>query len=166
MNLALDGGKWSASRSCRALTPGTGLAVPIVQEAGWAPEPVWTQGLEEKSFRLCRGPNLDLPVVQPVARHYTDCATRLTTSHCIKTKYPFRRPSVLSERFVYKLLISVSTASPLPIRFTHPHYTNTYILVLATSLCFHIQLNTYSEFTKRAGRTPVNEREDTGRKTN
>jgi hypothetical protein len=24
--------------------------VPIVQEAGWAPEPVWTQRLEEKSF--------------------------------------------------------------------------------------------------------------------
>jgi hypothetical protein len=23
--------------------------VPIVQEAGWAPEPVWTQRLEEKS---------------------------------------------------------------------------------------------------------------------
>jgi hypothetical protein len=24
--------------------------VPTVQEAGWAPEPVWTQRLEEKSF--------------------------------------------------------------------------------------------------------------------
>jgi hypothetical protein len=24
--------------------------VPIVQEAGWAPEPVWTQRLEGKSF--------------------------------------------------------------------------------------------------------------------
>jgi hypothetical protein len=45
--------------------------VPIVQEAGWAPEPVWTQRLEEKSFRLCRGSNPDRPVVQPVARRYT-----------------------------------------------------------------------------------------------
>jgi hypothetical protein len=26
--------------------------VPIEQEAGWAPEPIWTQRLEEKSFRL------------------------------------------------------------------------------------------------------------------
>jgi hypothetical protein len=52
--------------------------VPIVQEAGWAPEPVWTQRLEEKSFRLCWGSNLDRPVVQPVARHYIDWATRLT----------------------------------------------------------------------------------------
>jgi hypothetical protein len=31
-------------------TLGRGLPVPIVQEAGWAPEPVWTQRLEEKSF--------------------------------------------------------------------------------------------------------------------
>jgi hypothetical protein len=32
------------------LPPGNGPPVPIVQEAGWASEPVWTQGLEEKSF--------------------------------------------------------------------------------------------------------------------
>jgi hypothetical protein len=44
----------TASRPGRALAP-----VPIVQEAGWAPEPVWTQRLEEKSSRLCRGSNLD-----------------------------------------------------------------------------------------------------------
>jgi hypothetical protein len=29
------------------LPPGKGPPVPIVQEAGWAPEPVWTQRLEE-----------------------------------------------------------------------------------------------------------------------
>jgi hypothetical protein len=34
--------------------------------------------LEEKSFRLCRGANLDRMVVQPAARHYADRATRLT----------------------------------------------------------------------------------------
>jgi hypothetical protein len=32
------------------LPPGKGPPVPIGQEAGWAPEPVWTQRLEEKSF--------------------------------------------------------------------------------------------------------------------
>jgi hypothetical protein len=51
-------------------------SVPIVQEAGWAAEPVWTERLEEKSFRLCRGSNLDRPVVQPIARHYTGWATQ------------------------------------------------------------------------------------------
>jgi hypothetical protein len=44
---ALDGGEWSASRPGRALDPAKGPPVPIVQEAGWAPEPVWTK---EKSF--------------------------------------------------------------------------------------------------------------------
>jgi hypothetical protein len=46
---ALDGGEWSASLPDRALAPRKGPPVPIVQEAGWAPEPVWTQRLEEKS---------------------------------------------------------------------------------------------------------------------
>jgi hypothetical protein len=75
---SLGGGEWSASSPGRALAPGKGRPVPIVQGAGWAPQPVWTQRLEEKSFCLCRGSNLDSPVVQPVARHHTDWATRLT----------------------------------------------------------------------------------------
>jgi hypothetical protein len=49
--------------------PGKGPQVPIVQEAGWAPEPVWTQRIEEKSF----APAGDrTPIAQPVVRHYTD----------------------------------------------------------------------------------------------
>jgi hypothetical protein len=47
---ALDGGEWSESSPGRALPPGKGPPIPIGQEAGWAPEPVWTQRLEEKSF--------------------------------------------------------------------------------------------------------------------
>jgi hypothetical protein len=46
---ALDGGEWSVSRLGRALPPEKGPPVPIGQEAGWAPVPVWTQRLEEKS---------------------------------------------------------------------------------------------------------------------
>jgi hypothetical protein len=46
------------------LPPGKGPPVPIIQEAGWAPEPVWTQRLEEKSFRLCRGSNPDRPIAR------------------------------------------------------------------------------------------------------
>jgi hypothetical protein len=42
---ALDGGEWLASRRGRALAPEKGPPVPIVQEAGRAPEPVWTQRL-------------------------------------------------------------------------------------------------------------------------
>jgi hypothetical protein len=47
---ALDGGEWSAPRLGRSLPPGKELPVHIGQEAGWAPEPVWTQEIEEKSF--------------------------------------------------------------------------------------------------------------------
>jgi hypothetical protein len=46
---ALEGGEWSATRPGRALPPGKEPPVPTVQEAGWAPEPVWMQRLEEKS---------------------------------------------------------------------------------------------------------------------
>jgi hypothetical protein len=62
---ALDRGEWSESRPGRALPPGKG---PPVQEAGWAPEPVWTQRLEEKSFVPARDRT---PIAQPVVRHYT-----------------------------------------------------------------------------------------------
>jgi hypothetical protein len=33
-----------------AVYPAKGPPVPIVQEAGWVPEAVWTQRLQEKSF--------------------------------------------------------------------------------------------------------------------
>jgi hypothetical protein len=65
---ALDGGEWPASRPGRAFTPGERTPVPIVQEAGRAPEPVWTQRLDEKSFAPAGDRS---PVVQPVVRHYT-----------------------------------------------------------------------------------------------
>jgi hypothetical protein len=62
------GGEWSASRPGRTLPPGKDPRVPTVQEAGG----LQTQRLQEKSFRLCRGSNLDRPVVQPVVIHYID----------------------------------------------------------------------------------------------
>jgi hypothetical protein len=48
-DLGIRWGEWSESRPGRGLPPGKGTPVPIVQEGGWAPEPVWTQRLEEKS---------------------------------------------------------------------------------------------------------------------
>jgi hypothetical protein len=60
---ALDGGEWSSSRPGRALPTQKAPPVPIVQEAGWAPDPVWTQRLEETLF----APAEDwTPVVQSV----------------------------------------------------------------------------------------------------
>jgi hypothetical protein len=59
MTSTLDGCEWSAPHSGRSLLPGKGPPVPIVQEARCAPEPVWTQRLEEKISCLFRGSNLD-----------------------------------------------------------------------------------------------------------
>jgi hypothetical protein len=47
-DLGTKWGEWSASRPGRTLCLGEGAPVPIVQEAGWDPEPVWTQRLEGK----------------------------------------------------------------------------------------------------------------------
>jgi hypothetical protein len=51
-------GEWSASHPSRALSP-----VPIVQEAGWASELVWTQRLEEKSIAFARNRTLVVQVL-------------------------------------------------------------------------------------------------------
>jgi len=85
---ALDGVEWSSSLPGRALAPRKGPPVPTVQEAGWAPEPVWTQRLQEKFFRLCRGSNIDRPVVQPVARHYTDLSYPKEDTTKLRTHIP------------------------------------------------------------------------------
>jgi hypothetical protein len=58
---ALDQGEWSVSRPGRALSPGKVPPLPIVQEAGWAPEPVWTQRLEEKILLSLPGTETLLP---------------------------------------------------------------------------------------------------------
>jgi hypothetical protein len=42
--------------------------VPIVQEAGWASEPVWTQRLEEKSFAPAGDRTL---IARSIVRHHT-----------------------------------------------------------------------------------------------
>jgi hypothetical protein len=48
------------------------IPVPIGQEAGWAPEPVWTQRLEEKSSASVGDRT---PVIQSVVSNYTDWPT-------------------------------------------------------------------------------------------
>ena len=43
MTAVLEGGEWSAARPSRTLPTGK-EPIPILQEAGWAPGPVWTGG--------------------------------------------------------------------------------------------------------------------------
>jgi hypothetical protein len=78
------GGEWSASRPGRVLPPGKEPPVPIVQEAGWAPRPIWTQGLEEISSASVGDRT---PIVQPVVRHCTAWVTAAPEIYCISYKY-------------------------------------------------------------------------------
>jgi hypothetical protein len=57
-------------RPCRPLPPGKGPSVHFGEEAGWAPELVWTERLEEISSAEDQ-----TSVVQSVVKHYTDWAT-------------------------------------------------------------------------------------------
>ena len=66
---------WRVSVTPRSLfTPGKD-PVSILQEAGWAPGPVWT-GTE--NLAPSHPPGSDTRTVQPVASRYTDYATRPT----------------------------------------------------------------------------------------
>jgi hypothetical protein len=57
---ALEGSEWSASCPSHTLPLGNEPPVPIVQEAGLAPEPVWMQRGSILCF--CRGSNPGHPV--------------------------------------------------------------------------------------------------------
>jgi hypothetical protein len=70
------------SRPGRALFPGKGPSVPIVQEAGWAPQPVWTQRLEEKALATDRDVSKEYR-----SKIQTDCKLLLTSSVSEHNKY-------------------------------------------------------------------------------
>jgi len=70
--------------------------VPIVQEDGWAPGPVWTGAKKSRP-----PPGFDPRTVQPVASRYTDYATRptywltqCTLNGCLSAKW--RWPEIAS----------------------------------------------------------------------
>jgi hypothetical protein len=65
--LLISGGEWLASHPDRALP-----LVPTVQETGWASELIRIQRPEEKSFASVGDRT---PLVQSVARHYTEWTT-------------------------------------------------------------------------------------------
>jgi hypothetical protein len=71
-----------------ALSPGKEPLVPIVQEAGWAPEPFWMQWWGEK-FPTPAGTRP--PIVQPVAQRYTTELSRLLHQYvcvCVSSTKP------------------------------------------------------------------------------
>jgi hypothetical protein len=61
--------------------PGERTAGTIGQEAGWAPEPVWTQRLDEKSFASAGDRTPQLLCMQNVCTRYN--FTHTHTHTCI-----------------------------------------------------------------------------------
>jgi hypothetical protein len=93
---------WRVSVTPRPLfTPGKD-PVPIVQEAGWAPGPVWTvaENLAKSGF--------DPRTVQPVASRYTNYATQVLRPNLMKAIPPHNFLTT-------KLIITISADNiPLP----------------------------------------------------
>jgi hypothetical protein len=71
-------------RPGRALPPGKEPPIPIGQEAGWPPDPVWMQRLEKKSSASVWDRT---PGGQSVVRCYTDWATPAPTLQCTSFIY-------------------------------------------------------------------------------
>jgi hypothetical protein len=85
------------------LYPGKGPSVPTVQEAGWAPEPVWTQvrgeilwplpGIEPQSAGLlarsqtlyCHRATRTLPITYLQAYDHHTCNTLRSFEHSVRT---------------------------------------------------------------------------------
>jgi hypothetical protein len=73
LTFALVRGGWSASRSASLSLGKEPPLAPIVQEAGWATEPVWPTWRREKSCPYLDSDS-DPLAIQLIAGHYTDCA--------------------------------------------------------------------------------------------
>jgi hypothetical protein len=99
---ALDGGEWSASCPGRALPPGKEPPVPIVQEAGWASEPVWTQRLEGKN-------PLPLPGIEPRS---PSGPARSQTLYCLSYPAPRKYSTIPIIRAMWTEATSGNTEGP------------------------------------------------------
>jgi hypothetical protein len=83
------------------LPPGKETPVPIAQEAGWAPDPVWKTWRRENPWPY-RNSNSDLSVVQPVTSRYTDYA--------IPTPTMFQLLILILKRKGWHFLLAMSQA--------------------------------------------------------
>jgi hypothetical protein len=144
---ALDGGEWSASRSGRVLLPGKGSPVPIVQETGWAPEPVWTQRLEKKSSCLCRGSNLDRQG-RPVRRQTLYWLSYPNSSF-------LRRRTIIMNHRQQLLTYTKCTRTPDQCRLVQ-HLVPQYITMIAFfTVRKPVQLHAMQAPKERGGKAPI-----------
>jgi hypothetical protein len=124
--------RWVVSvRPRRRFTPEKGPPVPTGQEARCVPQPVWTQRLEKKSFRLSRESKSDSSVVHFAARHYTDWATPA--------------PFVLNSSTVYCSILFADAVSALVPRATSADCTRTHHTRQHSLVCFSFYLSRHRQ---------------------
>jgi hypothetical protein len=85
--LALDGDEWSASRPGHALPLGKVPPVPIVREAGWAPEPIWIQSYVKSIFSVIK-----------VCIHFLEMLCMLVCLWCLQRAYAVLMTVTVSHR--------------------------------------------------------------------
>ena len=111
--------------------------VPIVQEAGWAPGPVWT-GIKSRPTGI-RSPDR-----QPAVSPYNDWATWPTTqcnySLLVHDKwYIWKRPSTLCRRRNYKInFLSVNTEQNFYIENSKFHSAAQFLTTLSHFIPSHL----------------------------
>jgi hypothetical protein len=124
--------------------PGKRPPVPIVQEAGWASEPVWTQRLEEKSFpsyqdpyKMCRTERGSEPRGDKQTNKQT--ADRITNKHSMTQhraaqsrmlRRDWRETASLYQTHTPKLLAKLAVSQPVTVAADTVRGT-----LLRTSLC-------------------------------
>ena len=106
MTAKLEGGEWSAARPGRTLPPGK-KPVPILQEAGWTPGPVWTGGKScpyRDSIPDCPVYSQSLYRLSYNTHTHTRTYIHTHISECVGTVYelPLLTNSTASEIFVHK----------------------------------------------------------------
>jgi len=77
---------WVVNATLRPLYPRKRDPVPIAQEAGWAPEPVWT-GAENLAL-----PRFDHRTVQPIAIRYSNYAMYVCMYVCMYVRKTVMTP--------------------------------------------------------------------------
>jgi hypothetical protein len=100
LTLALDGGEWSASRSCR-FTPKE-RAPGIHWKGDWvSPRAILDEEVMRKIPSPCRWEsNPRTPIIQPIARRYTDWAILALQSHIFNSNFRVT-PSLLQHENLF-----------------------------------------------------------------
>ena len=118
MTAALEGSEWSAARPGRTLPPGKD-PVPILQEAGYPPGPVWTGGKSHPHRdsipdRAARS-SLAIPTELPgplIDIHCVHCAVRTEFLYVIQVNfYAQRHNSFCVISFTIYVTVALMTAT-------------------------------------------------------